>query len=1041
MAVIEKTGSTKKPSGLTITRNGALKFVVEWKIADKDYESGHQLRWRALKSETKHTGWTEITMSSSATSKTITLSASDWFPTANKPKLYGIEFDVRGKRKKTEESVEGDTVKTTYNWSDRASKTWKMKVPKLPSLTSELIASNKTTFSWEGNNDPYDERPFNKFQYQTVLKKDCKETSGKKITGWGSITSSSSDGSATPGEGGSGGEDTSLLATGSYTRWFRIRSVGAAGYSEWRYAKHVYAKPKKPTIKSIIAKRSNSNTNVLMTWKAPSDASHPIDETGVEYCVDTPRANLNIPADPTWAEVVTSADTEGTDSANFVLSQIVTDDTCLFVRAVTKHDVDVNQSNVTPSNFAIADYGKLVAPIGLDVQISSSHVATITVTNKSEVPDSRVAIICRDEKKKDIIVAITPLKQSEDGGDASQTFTANVPVAVNRAKFGAFAFQGDYSYKSIKDPYGSSTSRTYKNYTIEDNMSSNKVWESGTTSVPDAPGNVTVKRSGTEAVLTWERTWDNATKTELSWSTNKNAWRSTEEPQTYVINRPWVTDWRIAGIEQGNVWYFRIRFIDDSGDEPLYGPYCDRLELDLTATPDTPILKLSKATVNANGSVKASWLYECDDGIKQGAAELCIVTNEGAQNESRNVIARTTTKKSITFKANMSPGETYSLSLRVSSSRGKVSAWSESVPLYVGSPVSCSIYATSISEDETVVDSDGAERTANVLDELPLTATITGAGNGGTTTLIIERMDDYHMERPDGSFKDGYEGETIAIYRQTGESEISIDRGDLIGVLDDGARYRLIAIAEDGNGQRDSEELIFETRWEHQAAAPTASITMEDGIAKITVTAPSGAENGDTCDIYRLSSDNPQLIVQGGSFGTAYVDPYPTIGEHGGYRIVDITKYGDYITSDNQPAWIDCPAGVEDYDIIIDFNGNQVHLPYDITMSNRWAKDFKITRYLDGSQEGDWNPGAIRTATYNVKLYSDDEEVTLMRELADFDGICHIRTPEGSSYACDIQVSESKDYNKWELVNFTLTVTRVEPETLDGVPYSEWVTS
>ncbi len=35
--------STSKPNGITLTRDGALKFAVTWKVTDRDYAEGQQV--------------------------------------------------------------------------------------------------------------------------------------------------------------------------------------------------------------------------------------------------------------------------------------------------------------------------------------------------------------------------------------------------------------------------------------------------------------------------------------------------------------------------------------------------------------------------------------------------------------------------------------------------------------------------------------------------------------------------------------------------------------------------------------------------------------------------------------------------------------------------------------------------------------------------------------------------------------------------------------------------------------------------------------
>lgn len=1021
MATKYKTGSTTKPSGLTITRDGNLKFIVSWKIIANNHRGGQNLRWRTWKDEKNKSKWTDVPIGTGTTSKTITLTASDYYPNSNKPKIYAFEFEIKGKREQTTETKGDDTIITNYNWSTPNSRIWKMKVPKQPSLTTDLTQSNITKFTWSGNNAKDDERPFSKFKWQTILVRASDEKNGSKLNWWTSNSgwdteSPSSDGNE-PIE-----EDSTALAKDSYTRWFRIKSIGPAGDSEWKYVKHVYAKPRQPQIKSITAKHTAGNTNVVVTWTASSNAAYPIDETDVEYAFNSA---------PTYSGSgstgASSSDTSGTDAANFMISEQAGEDECLFVRVKAKHDTDVNTGNWTASPWRIADYGTLKAPTNLEATLTDSTHANVSVTNASQFTGAKLAIIYRGTDGKDLCVGVYP--------DSNTTLSSIViPSTSERAKvkFIAYAFYGDYTMKTRKD--------NVHIYTIDADMTSGRVYDSVTApSIPVAPGDVTVSLSGTEAVLRWSKTWKDSNDTELTWSTNKNAWSSTQQPSKYTLNDTTRQQWRIANITSGNVWYFRVRFIDTDGDDPIYSPYSDTVTLDLTSAPDKPVLSLSKATVKKGGEVRASWMYSCADGVKQGAAELCQVTDVDTTPVYGEAFATAETGKSKTFKTTKWPTGQYYIALRVVSKKGKPSDWSDPVPLYVGVLPTCSISATSINLDATITDEDQNERTANVLDALPLTVTVTGAKAGGRTTLIIERLDAYHVERPDGSYKDGYEGETIAIYAQDGEDEISLDKDDLIGIFDDGAKYRMIATAETGAGQSEPAELLFEVHWDHQADVPTATVEIEDGVAVITATAPESAEEGDTVDIYRLSSDNPQLIVQGGEFGTAYVDPYPAIGPHGGYRVVDVTKYGDYITEDNQPAWTDYEINLDERTGFIHFNSESIPIQYNVDLSNSWTKDFKETQYLGGTVRGDWNPAVSRNQTVNMVIPTDDMEgIKAMRRLADYPGICHVRTQDGSSFAADVQVSSDMGIaGKYE--SFSLSITRIEPETLDGVPYSEWI--
>ena len=89
---------------------------------------------------------------------------------------------------------------------------------------------------------------------------------------------------------------------------------------------------------------------------------------------------------------------------------------------------------------------------------------------------------------------------------------------------------------------------------------------------------------------------------------------------------------------------------------------------------------------------------------------------------------------------------------------------------------------------------------------------------------------------------------------------------------------------------------------------------------------------------------------------------------------------------------------------------------------------------------GDWNPGVERRTTINAVIMVDEEEdFRILRRLADYPGICHVRTPDGSSFNADVQVGDAISYqNAGKLVEVTLTCSRVDAAELDGLTYEEW---
>lgn len=1027
--------TTKKPTGLTITRNGQW-FTIKWKIGDDNYGDGQQLQYHL--SNQKKGKWTSVSIGKSTTSKSIQIKNTDYYPSKS-TKLTKITFRIRGNRQEyTKRISDKHTKHYVCSWSDWATKEIALAAPNKPSLSAQLDdeLTNKCRFPWSVNVSSDDKKPYTSIEWQSRLSaQGSNVTDGSKLTwnntmdGWDSGTSTAASGAIIK------TEDTVVLANGSRSRWVRIRARGIAGASDWVYSKHTYARPYQAQISKVeVTKVSSTAYRCAVTWTADSTAAHPIDKTTVQFAKVVPVANMACPAGASWEDANVSKDTQGKDAAVFTIDGQLEADECLFVRVVTEHD-----SNYTYSQPKLALSGDLAAPTGLSVVTdSTTHQATVTATNASQVPDSRLAVLYRPNKGKSLVVGII--------AHGSSSVTVKCPDWDDQSSFGfgVYAFVGSAKSDQLSDGVTA--------YTITADMKSSTVTDGG--DVPKAPTGVDATIiDDTTVRMAWDWNWANAAGAQLSWAEYQNAWTSTEQPETYDVPDLYQSEWDIRNLEIGKTWYIRVRFFtEDAENNITYGPWSDAVEVNLSTAPATPSLYLSTSVIPETGKVTASWSYISEDGTPQEYAEICEATVNGDTITYGEIIAHATTSQQVTISAEEAgwvSGETHSLCVRVTSAAGRMSeGWSDPVAVSIAEPIEAHITNTTLQNTVIVDDEDeGTQRTVLTMTALPIEVGVSGAGSSGVTSLAIERAEDYYMDRPDGKHVDGYAGETIFLHSQTGEDAIGVSVSSLIGSLDDGAQYRLVATVQDGLGQSATDTLEFEVHWAHQAVIPNATVEIDEDnfVAKITPIAPTGTVSGDTCDIYRLSADRPELIVQDAVFGHTYVDPYPALGEFGGHRVVFKTLNGDYITEDNQPAWLDLGEAEGDIlDIeysIIDFDGDQVLLYYNVDLSHSWSKDFIETKYLGGSVQGDWNPAVSRTGSISATAITitDQEMMRKMRRLALHTGICHVRTRDGSSYAADVQVSEDRDHDDYDkIATFAMAVTRVDPEGFEGIPIEMW---
>lgn len=1002
--------TTIKPTGLAIARKG-WQFTCSWKIGDKNYGAGQWFSWvETTPGMAPGAGETAYSVSATATSKAVTLSNTKYYPTTS-IKLTKVGFEIRGQR-----SAESGT---TYSQSADSTASMSVLVPNVPTVSQTLPESNRTVFSWSTSVSDSDGRIFKDVEYESIRVKDCMTTDGSTLA-WNANAIDWRRGTGAATGSLTVTEASGILPGESWTRWFRIRARGPAGDSAWRYAYHVYAKPLKPGTPKGKATIVGQGTEVTMSWSANKDAAHPIDRAEAQYLFARPDAGLLPPSGGQWTVGQSSIDTTASDGASFGIDRVVGTDECLWVRVVVYHDGD---TNATYSDAVLLQVGKAAMPSGLTVNLNTeTWRAVVTAVNNSDISDSKLAVIFKNESGREVSLGTIP------HGDTTITVQCPTITDVDAIAFGVVAFTGA--------SYGLAT------------MKSDIEWQGG--DVPAAPTNVTVEQTDTkgEALVSWRWSWQAANRAEVSWSQNPNAWSSTDQPSTYTLNSAYAPSWRIAKLQTGVMWYFRVRLGKYANEAEVWSPYSDTVQLNLTSEPLTPVLTLDKAVVSkpvisgVAEHIKAMWTYTSTDGTPQARAEIWKMNVSG---ETPTTISRVgyvdSAAQSMTLNILRSTtwatyGTIY-LAVKLTSESGRT-VWSEPIPLIITEPL---IITGQTSISEITVPTDEGTRTVNAITSMPITATITGAGEGGTTSIAIERATDYVMDRPDEDVFNGYAGELICYYEQSGEAPITITRDDLLGPLDDTAQYRFIMTIRDTYGQTAEQVIEFEPHWTHQAIMPEGTAVISDGIAVITPTAPTGTLTGDVCDIYRLSADKPVLLYEGATFGESYVDPYPAIGEMAGYRLVFRTADGDYITASNTIAWLDIPAGLTERVTIIDFDGRRVTLEHNMDISHTWEKAFTETRYLGGAIQGDWNPGISKHASVNAEMVATDDPALIadMHRLASYAGICHVRTVDGLSFAADVQVSEARSFETTGKISvFNLAISEVAAQGFDGIPLDEW---
>lgn len=1046
--------TTKANTGLSLTRNGAKFTLGTWKIKAKDVD-WQKVRYRTFDG----------------------VSWSDWIQkkVGKKKTSFSFELDPTASITRVQAQTKTDRDGKDYKPSawDSASAVFEVTPPPNPVLLVSNDSANKTTFSWTINASDTDSAWFYRCYYRTK----CTETPDSDAD-WSDWTYAA---------------DASYEYTDNTlnrTRIFQIKAVGPGGESEIQTERHVIGLSPVATWSESTEQTgggleyavtyTDRSSYYEMTYNVNLSASrYTADSIVPQYYIGMPDANMNCPSGANWVDGSTYNYAEGRTNYPLAITtgDVVDEDECLWARVKTEHDGAESYSDA----YRVIT-GKLKAPtatVSMGTPTASGFSVTINVTDDgTDVPGAYKQVYLERYSVAGIENYI--LIGTIANGAASATINSSLDIT------------------------GESGYAIHIRNVTSDGVSMRSGFYSYATSMPTAPtlSEVRPTNAAGKVWLSWVNNWSDATGVIITWAQDPDDWMSNQEPESYEITEL-ASGWYITGLETGVTWYFRVRSVMYEDESETLSPWSDILSIDLSSAPAVPVLYLSDEAIPEDGMVTAYWSYVTTDGTSQVAGNIVRAYNSGGAWTYSDPIISVTSAQHVDIYAEeqgWTDGTTVYLALQTRSGSGGTSEYSTPVQLAIAAKPTVTVTTNSLKSTDTVteyfygdtsttaflcaydltaaptVTVDGETVTATysgdtvtlpaapaegseikivyttadykALDTMPLTATVTTT-NAATITTAIERDGAYPMERPDGKITDGADGETIYVRTlpAAATNSISIHVGDLIGRLDDGAFYKLIFTAEDAYGQSvQAEPIRFKVHWAHQAWEPTAHFKTDFERYAARILPIAGAEyvSGDTCDIYRIGIDGPELIYSGAEFGTEYVDPYPAFGPASGYKVVTVTATKDYITEDDMFAEYDSSeeGGYPQLDpgtLVIDFEGDRAELPYNITMDNTWEKDFQRTVYLGGHVVGDHNKAVTRDMNASSVLVRGDTDgvAELMRALAQFAGICHVRTPEGSSFAADVQVSEAMSFDT-KKIDYRLTIKAVDTVGFDGMTYSDW---
>lgn len=261
--------------------------------------------------------------------------------------------------------------------------------------------------------------------------------------------------------------------------------------------------------------------------------------------------------------------------------------------------------------------------------------------------------------------------------------------------------------------------------------------------------------------------------------------------------------------------------------------------------------------------------------------------------------------------------------------------------------------------------------------------------------------------------------------------------------LYDGGSYKLVVkgVSEVSSSLVSGEvEVDFTVNYSHQAHPPgersRVETRMSDGTSpycEVYLQKPDNYQDGDLCNVYRISRDGAVLIAPEVGFERTIVDRFPPFSYN------DVMHYAiQTITSDGDMAVREVGYSLKREGLRIDWGEDQfVELPFDVELDDSWTKDAEIRTHMDGSKSAVSNLGVEHDKDLKSKLVrlESPEQFKRLSQLAQYPGTALVRAHDGSCLEGVVNVTGLT--NSYEDLTAPVTIRVKEVDLTDGFKPTE----
>ena len=590
---------------------------------------------------------------------------------------------------------------------------------------------------------------------------------------------------------------------------------------------------------------------------------------------------------------------------------------------------------------------------------------------------------------------------------------------------------------------------------------------------------------------------DDSTGTELTWSTDENTWRSTKSPDmheftwsdgSYSYGGTTYQDSAkitIKELSEGTKYYIRARRYLD-GEPTTYSLYTETAGCITSETPEA-VVATCDSFIASDASLPVYWTFSGNgmqtqwqivlkeaitetftgDGVEKTftvANDITDVKKVSINGTETN--AYTQSGREITFTS--APANSADIEIEYTTDTTVIANGEGSIGATQIGADRLAAFATNNVLTFTVQVSTGgsfvvsAPKTVKIIDKPTLALTVSSTltaqpfGFDATVSELSDLAVVVTSQGASGQFPLGlmrqtagdtiYSDVLVPVWTASGTdwtTTVTLPEG--LDFWDLGS-YTVSVVAIDRTTGLNSDEQTesFTVGWTNQAVDPTTGVTLTpvDTIddtgyhvqaVDIVLTPPTGSALTDVYDIYRVTGDGARLIGEGFPLTYTATDMYAPFGDELTqiYRIAIRTVDGDVNFADIEYV---APGSMMRFD----WAEGTLELPYNINISDKYEKDVEIRKHLNGDLDGYWNQNVTRTASLNsdVIRLNNAEDIIQARSLARYTGPVFVRTPDGSAYEADVEVSDMSTEGKVTAIAIDATEIGLTDEFILPIPFT-----